>query len=63
MLILRVIGLVFERKDVMRKFENGIELTKSEHAVLNISLFDTFTYCLFNITLICEFFFLIIILE
>lgn len=55
MLFLRVIGIVFERKDVLDKIEKGTEeLTESDKAILNVSFADTYHYCLFNLSVVSE---------
>lgn len=51
MLSLRTIGIVFEKRDTIQKIDDGIELSPAEHALMDISLTETFHYCFFNLNI------------
>jgi hypothetical protein len=54
-MLFRVIGLVFERHDVLKKIrDRNEEISKAEQDIINISLPETFHYCLYNLSLVSK---------
>lgn len=52
MLSLRTIGIVFEKRDILQKVEDGAALSEAEHALMDISLAETIHYSFFNLNIL-----------